>query len=147
MDRFYNDLYEKCSVIILVMLLGISACKTSYKYPRFDFDNGPNPCINAFKDRMFLSILREAYKGTNAIKEISKIDVGNPYDGISSPELFKKIDSIAVGFYKKIPPPSVCDECTEEQNYFMAQALHFYASKELDSIARTELKEIFFRLF
>jgi uncharacterized protein YbaP (TraB family) len=30
--------------------------------------------------------------------------------------------------------------CPKDQNYFMAQALHFYRSYELDSIAKVELK-------
>ncbi|WP_412467340.1 hypothetical protein [Pedobacter sp. KLB.chiD] len=126
---------------ILICSFVLSSCKTNYRYPRFDFNNGPNPCVNAFKDRVFLSILSEAYKGTDALKEISKRDVGNPYEGIYSPELFKKIDSIGHDFYNKIPPPELC-ECDKGQNYFMAQALHFYASRELDSVARAELKKI-----
>jgi hypothetical protein len=95
---------------------------------------------NAFKDRVFFSILQECYKGTDAIKEIQKRDVGNPYDGIYDPILFKKIDSIGKDFAKNIPPPSLC-ECSKEQNYFMAQALHYYRSRELDSIAKVELQK------
>lgn len=132
---------KKYLLLLLFVVTGLNSCKTGYSYPKFDFKNGPNPCINAFKDRVFSSILREAYKSTDAMKEISKIDVGNPYDGISSPELFKKIDSIGVDFYKKIPLAELCSECEKSQNYFMAQALHFYASRELDSIARVELKK------
>lgn len=73
------------------------------------------------------------------MKEIYKRDVGNPFDGIYG--LGKKIDSIGVDFARKIPPPVLCSECTKEQNYFMAQALHFYKSYELDSIAEAELKK------
>ncbi len=125
--------------LIVAVVITFTSCKTRYKYPKFDFNNGPNPCINAFKDKVFFTILRECYKGTDAFKEINKRDAGNPYDGIYSLELFKKIDSIGKDFAKKIPPPSLCDECTKEQNYFMAQALHFYRSYELDSIAKVEL--------
>ncbi|WP_146186504.1 hypothetical protein [Pedobacter sp. HMWF019] len=74
------------------------------------------------------------------MKEISKRDVGNPFDGINSPVLLKTIDSIGKGFAQKITPPALCDGCTKDQNYFMAQALHFYRSYELDSIAKAELK-------
>jgi len=130
---------KKINTATLTILLLFTACKSSYKYPKFDFNNGPNPCINAFKDKVFFSILRECYKSTDAMKEIYKKDVGNPYDGIYSGKLFDRIDSIGKNFAKKIPPPSLC-ECKPGQNYFMAQALHFYRSKELDSIAKVELE-------
>ncbi|WP_316806081.1 hypothetical protein [Pedobacter agri] len=133
-------------LLVLVCLFLFCSCRVSHQYSKFDFNNGPNPCINAFKDRVFLSILTEAYKGTDALKEISKKDVGNPYDGIYSPELFKKIDSIGHDFFKKIPPPELC-ECGKGQNYFMAQALHFYASRELDSVAKIELKNFSINCF
>lgn len=135
---FEINIMKKYKLLFLFIAIGFFSCKTSYRYPKFDFNNGPNPCVNAFKDRVFFSILTEAYKGTDALKEISKKDVGNPYDGIYSPDFFKKIDSIGVAFYSKIPPPELC-ECEKGQNYFMAQALHFYASRELDSIAKAEL--------
>lgn len=128
-------LYASCFIIVF------SSCKASYNSPRFDFNNGPKPCLNAFKDRVFFSILQESYKGTDAIKEINKRDLGNPYDGIYDPTLFKKIDSISKEFIKKLPPPALCVECKKDQNYFMAQALHFYASRELDSLAKAELKK------
>lgn len=128
-------LFASCFIVVF------SACKARYNLPRFDYNNGPNPCLNAFKDRVFFSILQESYKGTDAIKEINKRDAGNPYEGIYDPKLFKKIDSIAKEFVKNIPPPALCDECKKDQNYFMAQALHFYVSRELDSIAKVELKK------
>lgn len=124
----------------LIILLG---CNISYKYPKFDYvqNSGSNPCITAFKDRVFYAILRESLKGTDAIREINKKDVGNPFDGIYSIELFKKIDTIGQDFVKRMPPPPLCDECTKGQNYYMAQALHFYVSRDLDSIAKTELQK------
>ncbi len=93
-------LYASCFIMVF------SACKASYNLPRFDFNNGPKPCLNAFKDRVFFSILQESYKGTDAIKEINKRDLGNPYDGIYDPTLFKKIDSISKEFVKNLPPPA-----------------------------------------
>lgn len=69
--------------------------------------------MSAFKDRVFFAILDECYKGTDAMKEIRKRDVGNPYDGIYSGSLFKSIDSIGKDFAKRIPSPMMCDECTK----------------------------------
>ncbi|MEJ2884339.1 hypothetical protein [Pedobacter sp. GR22-6] len=132
---------KKIGLTLIAGVMLFSNCSIKYKYPKFDFGNGPNPCLNAFKDKVFIAILRECYKGTDAMKEISKRDAGNPYDGIYSLEIFKAIDSIGIDFAKKIPPPSLCPECRPGENYFMAQALHFYRSHELDSIARAELKK------
>lgn len=132
---------KKTLLIVIAILAALTSCKIKYKYPKFDYvkNTEVNPCITAFKDRVFLSILRESFKGTDAVKEMNKKDVGNPFDGIYSPELFRKIDSIGQDFVRKMPSPVLCDECTKEQNYFIAQALHFYASSDLDSIAKAEL--------
>jgi len=134
---------KKVSIALFAVIFLFLGCQTRYRYPKFDYskNTGANPCVLAFKDRVFFAILAEFYKGTDAMKEIRKRDVGNPYDGIYSASLFKKIDSIGKDFAKKIPPPALCHECTKEQNYFMAQALHFYASSDLDSIAKAELKK------
>jgi hypothetical protein len=134
---------RKVIIAIFAMTFIVLGCQTKYRYPRFDYSKniGGNPCVLAFKDRVFFAILEECYKGTDAMKEIHKRDVGNPYDGIYSASLFKSIDSIGKDFARRIPPPILCDECTKEQNYFMAQALHFYASYELDSIAKAKLQE------
>jgi len=134
---------KKTSIGLFAITFIVLGCQTRYKYPKFDFtmNTEESPCILAFKDRVFFSILEECLKGTDAMKEIRKRDVGNPYDGIYSASLFKETDSIGKDFAKKIPPPTLCDECTKEQNYFMAQALHFYASSELDLIAKTTLKK------
>jgi hypothetical protein len=129
---------KKTILMIIVVTVVFIGCSNKYRFPKFDYNNGPNPCINAFKDKVFFSILRESYKGTDAFKEIGKRDVGNPYDGLP-PTLNAKIDSIAKDFVKKLPRPALCDECSKEQNYFMAQALHFYRSHELDAITKAEL--------
>ncbi|MES2447559.1 MAG: hypothetical protein V4546_10290 [Bacteroidota bacterium] len=128
-------------ILISLSLTIILGCRTKYNYPKFDFNNGPNPCINAFKDRVFMSILKESYKGTTALTEINKIDLGNPFDGVYDLVLLKKIGSIGKDFVKKIPLPSLCSDCSEGQNYFMVQALHYYRSRELDSVAKVELKK------
>jgi hypothetical protein len=131
----------KKTIFLIAIFIGVfTSCKTKYTYPKFDYNNGPNSCFNAFKDRIFFAILKESYKGTAAFKEISKRDVFNPYDGLPF-ELESKIDSIAKGFVTKLPRPSMCDDCLTDQNYFMAQALHYYRSSDLDSIAKATFKK------
>ncbi|MFF5380288.1 hypothetical protein [Pedobacter suwonensis] len=134
------NIRRKIFIPFLVILFG---CNTSYQYPKFDYikSTGANPCITAFKDRVFYCIMRESLKGTNAISEISKKDVGNTFEGIYSAELFRRIDTIGQNFVKNMPPPVLCDECVKGQNYYIAQALHFYTSRDLDSIAKIELQK------
>jgi hypothetical protein len=116
------------------LIVSIS-CKMRNNYPKFDYNQSATPCFDAFKDRVFFAILRESYKGTAAFEEISKRDAFNPYDGLPF-DSRGKIDSIALAFVRKMPKPAFCDECTKEQNYFMAQALHYYKSKDLDSLVK-----------
>lgn len=109
-------------------------------YPKFDFNNGPNPYINTFKDLVFFGFMRECFRETKAMEEISKVDVGNPFEYLDY-KLYPVCDSIGKAFYKRIPPPVFCDECGTKKNYFLAQALHYYRSYELDSIAKSYLKK------
>ncbi len=126
--------------ILFCLLVVTTGCVVTNKKPRFDYvsSGSENPCISAFKDRVFFAILMESYKNTAAFDEIKKVDVFNPFDGLPF-SIQLKIDSIGKNFVKNMPRPPFCDECKPEQNYYMAQALHFYESRQLDSIAKAEL--------
>ena len=61
-----------------------------------------------------------------------------------------KIDSLAIKIIQNIPKPIIphCDDCTDEEeieelkkNYICATCLNYYASNELDSIAKIEYKK------
>jgi hypothetical protein len=130
---------KRLGMLFIASLIVNISCKMKYNYPKFDYNHSSTPCFNAFKDRVFFAILRESYKGTAAFEEISKRDFFNPYDGLPF-DSQGKIDSIALAFVKKMPKPAFCDECTKEQNYFMAQALHYYKSNDLDSIVKVTFK-------
>ncbi|MFD1256139.1 hypothetical protein ACFQ3S_04980 [Mucilaginibacter terrae] len=108
-------------------------------YPKFDYNNGPNSWINTFKDEVFFASLREGYKNDTIFKMIEKKDAFNPYDGLSLKAL-QKAKQLGKALVNKMPPPAMCEGCTPGMNYYMANALHYYNSKELDSIARIYYK-------
>lgn len=120
---------------IIIIVISLSACHKGF-YPPFDYNKSANPWIDAFKDKVFFSALAEAYKSDTTIFQlIEKKDALNPYDGLSLYET-QKAEELGKIFIKNIPPPSMCETCINGRNYFMASSLHYYKSKELDSIAR-----------
>jgi len=120
----------------LLIIIGffLSSCNRNV-YPTFDYRVTKNPWISAFKDRVFFSAIKEAYKSDTLIfKLIERKDALNPYDGLSLTAI-QEADKIGIELIKNIPPPAMCENCSGDMNYFMATSLHYYISKELDSIA------------
>jgi hypothetical protein len=116
-----------------------------YKRTKFEYHFGKNQneWINMYKTDFFLSCLRKGYKNDTIFKLIAQNDLLVPYE----PILFHydRIDALAVKLIKNIPKAIYphCDDCTEEEekedlkkNYICASCLNYYASKELDSIAK-----------
>ena len=120
---------------IILILIICSACQKRV-YTTFDYNKSDNAWIDAFKDRVFFSALREAYKNDSLIfKLIEKKDALNPYDGLSLQEM-QKAEQLGKTLINNLPPPSMCEGCVNGMNYFMASSLHYYNSRELYSIAR-----------
>ncbi|HET8963551.1 MAG TPA: hypothetical protein VFM99_06625 [Chitinophagales bacterium] len=121
--------------LLFTVLFFAQACNKN-SYPTFDYNKTSNPWIDAFKDKVFFSALVEAYKtDTTIFKLIRKKDALNPYDGIKG-EASEVAQKIGIDLIKNMPAPAMCESCEAEMNYYMATALHFYKSKELDNIAR-----------
>ncbi|WP_417353294.1 hypothetical protein [Flavobacterium alkalisoli] len=131
---------------ILLLLLVLSSCKptnisTKSQYEKFDYNVSSNPWIVAFKDQAFFSCLRESYSNNDTIfKLIEKRDAFNGYDnlGLNNITLAKELGKKIV---VEMPPPSMCEGCTEGMNSYMANCLHYYNSRELDSIAHVEYEK------
>ena len=123
----------------MLFIVLFSACSIG-RYNKFDYNHSNNPWIDDFKDQVFFACLRESYKSDSLFNMIEKKDAFNPYDGLG-PEDFKKIRELAKKFVANMPPPAMCDGCKADVNYYMAHSLHYYASKELDAIARKQYKE------
>ena len=126
--------------ILIVCLVIAVGCKTRHENTNFEYNISENPWIDAFKDQVFFNCLRESYSDRKVFEIIEKYDAFNPYDGLDSENIIlaKKLGE---EISKNIPPPIMCDGCKGGQNYFMATCLHYYASKELDSIAKAEYKK------
>lgn len=125
------------------------SCAT-YKRTKFEyhFGNNKNEWVNMYKTDVFLTCLRKGYKDDAFFYQIAKKDLLVPYE----PILFHydRIDTLATRVIKNIPKPIFphCDDCTEEEeaaevkkNYICASCLNYYASRELDSIAKKAYKE------
>jgi hypothetical protein len=126
-------------ILILLPLLFSASC-TINSYPKFDYNKSHNPWIDAFKDQVFFTSLEESYKSDTIMKLIQRKDAFNPYDALSL-DAINKAKQLGIQLIKNMPPPVMCESCGNEKNYFMATALHYYNSRELDSIAKAEFKK------
>lgn len=124
----------------------MASCKTN-KLPRFDYDNGPNPWVNAFKDNVFIACLYKSYPPEardSIFRMISKYDLYNPYDGFTDYKMKSKnlLDSLGSSVPKNLPPFWHADEQDNKgKNVYMCTCLHYYKSRELDSIALSEYRK------
>ena len=126
----------------LFILTTVTICScNSIIYQNFNYSQSKKPWINAFKDRVFISSLTEAYKSdTTIFQQIIKKDALNPFDGLTLYEI-QKADELGRRLIENIPPPAMCEGCTAGMNYYMAVSLHYYNSKELDVIAKNLYKQ------
>ena len=126
--------------ILIVCLVIAAGCKTRHQNTNFEYNISENPWIDAFKDKAFVSCLKESYKNDSIFKMIEEVDLYNPYDGYYTiNEFVAKADNIGRVVAKNIPKTNYRDY--GKSNYYMATCLHYYASKELDSIAKAEYKK------
>lgn len=138
------------TIIFLGLVLSIFYSCDTYKRTKFEYHFGKNEneWINMYKTQFFLTCLRKGYNDDAILKLIAQKDLLVPYE----PVLFQydKIDTLATRIIKNIPKPIYphCDDCTEEEekenlkkNYICASCLNYYASKELDSIAKNVYKK------
>jgi hypothetical protein len=135
--RFKNKLVMK--YITLIILLCLSSCSKK-TYHKFEYNKSENPWVGAFKDKVFFTILKESYKNDTIFQLIEKKDAFNPYDNLS-PDALDQIKELAKDLIKNMPKPTMCENCKDGENYYMANALHYYSSHELDSIANAAYKK------
>ena len=88
---------------------------------------------------MVFEALKEAYKQDSIFSLISKVDALNLYDALDL-EAWQKADSLGKVLIKNMPSPEMCDGCKPGVNYYLANAFHYYASKDLHRIALAEYK-------
>ncbi|MBP4139413.1 hypothetical protein [Flavobacterium geliluteum] len=119
---------------IVILLLCFCSCGKG-NYQTFDYNKSKNPWITAYKDNVFFACLKESYKNDSIFILIEEKDALNPYDGLSLDDL-NETKKLGSNIIKNIPEPIMCENCKEGVNYYMSNCLHYYNSKELDSIAK-----------
>ena len=134
------NLLNKILLLLAAVTCLLSCSPTSKKKSGFDYQTSDNPWIDAFKDQVFFACLKESYPNDSIFRLIEKRDVFNPYDGLN-PENLEKAKHLGQFLSQNIPPASMCEGCADGQNYYMATCLHYYASSELDSIARAQYRK------
>ncbi|MDP5201336.1 hypothetical protein [Flavobacterium sp. DG2-3] len=122
------------NISTFLILCFFCSCSKSI-YQKFNYNYSVNPWIAAYKDNVFFSCLRESYKNDSIFKIIEQRDALNPYDGLSLDDL-RRARELGVTLSTNISKPILCENCKEGDNYYMANCLHYYISKELDSIAK-----------
>jgi hypothetical protein len=131
-------------ITLLATCIQLSCCST-YKRDKFHYKgqikSSQISWINNFKDEVFYECLKEGYKNDSIFKLMSKKDLFNSSE-ISD---FSEMDSARVlgrKIIKNMPPPyiHVDDEDITGMNFISASCLHYYASHELDLIAKAAYK-------
>lgn len=134
------ELLKKALIVLLTY--ACLSCNT-YKLSKEEYESGIFDSkmfeMECFKYDVFLYILGEAYKETNAFKEIVKVDKIVPTTDHYWAYTFTNVrDSISNEFVKNLPYYDGYAEykSDREKKLYLQSALKFYHSKELDSLAR-----------
>ena len=125
---------------LFVLFVLVASSSNKNKFETFDYQKSNNPWITAFKDQVFFSSLRESYQNDTIFDLIGKKDAFNTYDGLDL-ENIALAKSLAKNMVNNIPIATMCEGCGKDQKYFMANCLHYYQSRELDSIAHAEFEK------
>jgi len=125
--------------LIIIMILFLYSC-SSNKREKFSYKNTDKEFwINSYKTEVFLSCLNEGINNDSIIKILSRKDLLNMNENIFKDE----IDSarfIGKNIAKNIPKPFIKIDTDEynllEKKFISYNCLKYYASTELDSIAK-----------
>lgn len=137
---------KKLNLIAITFI--ITSCST-YNRSKFEyhFGNKENEWINNFKTEFFFTCLKTGYKNDTIFKLISEKDFQYLYEPFAFQH--NEIDILATKIITNIPKPIYphCDDCTKKEeeneakkNYICASCLNYYASIELDSVAKKAYK-------
>lgn len=128
-------------IILILISIVFFSCST-YQRDKFSYrKEDKNVWINTFKSEVFYQCLKEGYQNDTIFKLMTKKDLFNTYEGFE----FDVIDSAKIlgsTIIKKMPAPYInLDEADlKNRNFISMTCLNYYASKELDSIAKKAYK-------
>lgn len=127
------------SIFACLIILLLFSCSQEKHLSHFDYYKSETPWIDAFKDQAFFSCLKESHPEDTLWKILESRDLFNPYDGLDLKNL-KIAQKLGDSIARNIPTATYCEGCKSYQNYYIATCLHYYKSRELDSIAQIEYK-------
>ncbi|HEY1196677.1 hypothetical protein [Flavobacterium sp.] len=122
--------------IIIIALICLSSC---ISYQKFDYNKDNNSWIRAFQDNVFLWSLKESGQN-DSIFQMERKNLYNSY-GVLSLDEMNETRRLAKDFVKTIPKPLICENCKEDEYYYLKNCLHYYASCELEFIAKEAYKK------
>lgn len=133
----------KTYLILLIAFIALS-CST-YKRDKFHYRNDDkNVWINTFKSEVFYSCIQEGLKNDSLLKILKKKDLLNLYDGYPI-TIIDSARSLGKKVIAKMPKPFIKIDNDEEylknKNFISYSCLNYYASRELDSIAKEAYKK------
>ena len=121
------------------------SCST-YKREKFDYNFGKNQWINSYKTDVFFACIKKGYQNDSLFKLINKKDLFSLSGDFQITEM-QESQKLGEAVISNIPKPIYpkCDDCNQKEelnkNYFCAACLNYYASRELDSIAKKAYKQ------
>ena len=128
----------------MTVILLLISCSV-YKKDKFTYrNNDENVWVNTFKAEVFYSCINEGIGNDSVIKILKTKDLLNIYDGFPTNEI-DKARIVGKKIILEIPKPYIKFDNDESylksKNFISYSCLNYYASKELDSIAKAEYKK------
>jgi len=146
MDSKLKYMKTAQKTVILIICLLVLSCNI-YKRDSFYFRSDSKYkdevfWIDNFKDEAFYECLKEGYKNDSIFKLMAKKDLFNSSE-INGFSEMEKARALGREIINKMPPPyiHIDDKDITGMNFISATCLHYYASKELDSIAKIAYKK------
>jgi hypothetical protein len=134
----------KLKTILFIGILSMGSCNTSKKFV-YHFED--DTWIKSYKTYAFCSCFSESYKNDSIIKMIGEKDFINQSEIIANWEIIDRAKNLGANIAKNIPKP-IYPKFEEgkrdefyKKNYYLVSCLNYYASKELDIIAKKEYKK------
>lgn len=131
-------------LLLIICFLNFS-CK-SYQRERFKYrgssTNEKTFWIEIFKDEMFYQCIKEGFKKDSVFELMRKKDLFNSSEYVVNLKNAEIARDLGRKIIENLPPPFIKsdDKDISEMNFISASCLHYYASRELDSIAKSAYK-------
>ena len=139
-------------LLVVISCFIMTSCSTTYTREKFSYVyiNEKNAWIESYKYKVFYSCFKEGMQNDTILKMIDKKDFFDINDDAIDVRDLDKASALGKKIIKNLPRAIIqkCDECTEKEQkenllkkYISSNCVKYYASKELDSIAKKAYKE------